>query len=349
MVAGDGRSSDRLNALLQLIPASREDKASFLLKYHSFLEMCRVVARVCEETGGAGEEGKLSTFVQKRNAAKLMELAASDGIAEEVVQQLIDLFTSFTRRESSDDDDAKDRLTFRDLVELLLFSFGLLGQRSLSEALGEVHESPPLLLLQSAIAEALWQQVSLSPSSHTKQDCEEEAGKMIQTLVWVARKHWRCCVEMAESAGTEEVPSSYLPVLETLTRKVAEGKHTLSSLYVHSSGDETQGGGGGGGKGSSSLGRALQLGSSFLSSVSSSGSGRNIGEGCEAVFIFVMGGVTADEALAVRDVGEFANGVKLHLLSTDLLSAEGVLEQFASSSSILMDVLTSSRKAGKGQ
>jgi len=41
--------------------------------------------------------------------------------------------------------------------------------------------------------------------------------------------------------------------------------------------------------------------------------------------------------------------VKLHLLSTDLLSAEGVLEQFASSSSILMDVLTSSRKAGKGQ
>jgi len=94
---------------------------------------------------------------------------------------------------------------------------------------------------------------------------------------------------MAESAGTEEVPSSYLPVLETLTRKVAEGKHTLSSLYVHSSGDETQGGGGGGGKGSSSLGRALQLGSSFLSSVSSSGSGRNIGEGCEAVFIFVMG------------------------------------------------------------
>eukprot|EP00960_Hanusia_phi_P027735 746986-Hanusia_phi.AAC.3 len=92
-------------------------------------------------------------------------------------------------------------------------------QRSLSEALGEIHESPPLLLLQSAISQALWkvnavageeentegkeggreggetlteaeQQVGLLSSSHTKQDCEEEAERLIQTLVWVARKHW---------------------------------------------------------------------------------------------------------------------------------------------------------------
>lgn len=108
----------------------------------------------------------------------------------------------------------------------------------------------------------------------------------------VARRHGRGCGELAEGAGGQDSPEEYQPLVRTMMRGIAEKGMPLEPYHQAQS--------------STGAGVAKALGG-FFGGFGGKVAGGPVSvpcleQGCEALVVLVVGGVTFEEAECVRQM-----------------------------------------------